>query len=44
MSRQEVYRVIKGKLGRVPAFFDLVPDPSLESEWRLFFRRLKGRD
>lgn len=36
MTRQEVYREIEQTLGKVPSFFKLVPDRSLELEWKLF--------
>ncbi len=36
MTRQEVYRDIEKTLGKVPSFFKLVPDRSLELEWKLF--------
>jgi len=36
MTRQEVYRDIEQTLGKVPSFFKLVPDRSLELEWKLF--------
>lgn len=36
MTRNEVYKDIEQTLGKVPAFFKLVPDRSLELEWKLF--------
>jgi AhpD family alkylhydroperoxidase len=38
MSRQEIYKEIEETFGLVPTFFKLVPDSSLELEWRLFKR------
>ncbi len=35
-SRDEVYSEIREMFGIVPSFFDLVPDNSLELEWKLF--------
>jgi hypothetical protein len=35
MSRREIYREIKHVFDEVPAYFDAVPDKSLELEWRL---------
>jgi hypothetical protein len=43
MSRQEVYKEIREKFGYVPTYFDRVPDSSLESEWQLLYRKVKGR-
>lgn len=36
MTKEEVYRDIEQTLGKVPAFFKLVPERSLELEWKLF--------
>ena len=36
MTRQEVYHEIEDMFGLVPSMFRLVPDSSLELEWRLF--------
>ncbi len=36
MSKEEVYRDIEKTLGKVPSFFKLVPERSLELEWKLF--------
>lgn len=36
MNRKEVFQDIEKTLGKVPAFFKLVPDRSLELEWNLF--------
>jgi AhpD family alkylhydroperoxidase len=36
MSRQEIYDEMTGMFGLVPSFFKLVPDASLELEWKLF--------
>ena len=38
MHRQEVYREIEEMFGLVPSMFKVVPDSSLELEWRLFKR------
>jgi AhpD family alkylhydroperoxidase len=38
MNRQEVYKEIESMFGLVPTFFKLVPDSSLELEWKLFKR------
>jgi AhpD family alkylhydroperoxidase len=38
MNRQEVYKEIEDMFGLVPTFFKLVPDSSLELEWKLFKR------
>lgn len=38
MNRQEVYREIEEMFGLVPSMFKMVPDSSLELEWRLFKR------
>ncbi|NWG02861.1 MAG: DUF1059 domain-containing protein [Syntrophaceae bacterium] len=38
MSRQEIYKEIEQTFGLVPSFFKLIPDSSLELEWRLFKR------
>lgn len=35
-ARQEVYRDMQSMFGLVPSFFKLVPDRSLELEWKLF--------
>ncbi len=36
MTRKEVFKEIEQTLGLVPTFFKLVPDRSLEIEWKLF--------
>ena len=36
MTRDEVYAEITQMFGLVPSFFKLVPDNSLELEWKLF--------
>lgn len=36
MNRKEVFKEIEQTLGLVPSFFKLVPDRSLEIEWKLF--------
>lgn len=36
MTRKEVFKEIEQTLGLVPSFFKLVPDRSLEIEWKLF--------
>ncbi len=36
MSRQEVYKDIENTFGLVPTFLKLLPDSSLELEWKLF--------
>lgn len=36
MTRQEIYREMEDMFGLVPSMFQLVPDSSLELEWRLF--------
>ncbi len=36
MNREQVYNEIKEMLGLVPSFFKMVPDSTLELEWRLF--------
>lgn len=36
MNRKEVFQDIEKTLGKVPSFFKLVPDKSLELEWKLF--------
>ena len=36
MTRQEIYHEIEDMFGIVPSMFRLVPDSSLELEWRLF--------
>lgn len=38
MTRQEIYHEIEDMFGIVPSMFRLVPDSSLELEWRLFKR------
>ena len=38
MSREEVYREMKGAFGLVPSFFKTMPDSSLELEWKLMKR------
>ncbi len=35
MTREEVYRDIEETFGLVPSFFKLLPDNTLELEWRL---------
>ncbi|MBZ0273651.1 carboxymuconolactone decarboxylase family protein [bacterium] len=36
MTRNEVYAEIEQTLGIVPSFFKVIPDASLELEWKLF--------
>jgi len=36
MTREEVYQDIEKIFGFVPSLFQIVPDASLEPEWRLF--------
>jgi len=36
MTKQEVYNDIEKTLGKVPSFFKLIPERSLELEWKLF--------
>lgn len=36
MTHKEVFKEIEQTLGKVPSFFKLVPDRSLEIEWKLF--------
>ena len=36
MTRDEVYAEMREMFGLVPSFFTLVPDNSLELEWKLF--------
>jgi AhpD family alkylhydroperoxidase len=36
MNRQEVYKEIEEIFGLVPSFFNLIPDSTLELEWKLF--------
>jgi AhpD family alkylhydroperoxidase len=36
MNRKEIFQEIEKTLGKVPSFFKLVPDRSLELEWNLF--------
>lgn len=38
MTRQEIYHEIEDMFGIVPSMFRLIPDSSLELEWRLFKR------
>jgi AhpD family alkylhydroperoxidase len=38
MDRKEVYKEIEQMFGLVPSFFKMIPDSSLELEWRLFKR------
>ena len=38
MTREDVYRDMEETLGVVPGFFKLVPDRTLELEWKLFKR------
>lgn len=38
MNRQEVYEEIEQMFGLVPSFFKMLPDSSLELEWKLFKR------
>ena len=38
MTRQEMYKQMEETMGVVPSFFKLVPDSSLELEWKLFCR------
>ncbi len=43
MNRQEIYRQIEEALGYVPTFFERLSDSSLESEWRIFYLKMKSR-
>jgi AhpD family alkylhydroperoxidase len=36
MTRDEIYQEMEQTLGLVPSMFKLVPDETLEQEWRLF--------
>jgi len=36
MSRSDIEREIRETLGRVPSFFETMPDSTLENEWREF--------
>jgi AhpD family alkylhydroperoxidase len=36
MTKEEVYQDIEKTLGKVPGFFKLIPERSLELEWKLF--------
>lgn len=36
MNREEVYKEIEGLFGVVPGFFRLLPESSLEHEWKSF--------
>jgi len=38
MNRQEVYKDIEGMFGFVPSFLKVIPDSSLELEWKLMKR------
>ena len=38
MTREEIYQDMQEMFGLVPSFFKLVPDRSLELEWKLFKR------
>jgi len=38
MNRDEVYEEIEQMFGLVPSFFRMIPDSSLELEWKLFKR------
>lgn len=38
MTRQEIYHEIEDMFGIVPSMFRMVPDSSLELEWKLFKR------
>jgi AhpD family alkylhydroperoxidase len=38
MNRQEVYKEMEEMFGLVPSFFKIIPDSSLELEWKLFKR------
>jgi AhpD family alkylhydroperoxidase len=38
MNRNEVYKDIEETFGLVPGFFKMIPDSSLELEWKLFKR------
>ena len=38
MTRQEIYNEIEDMFGLVPSMFKLIPDSSLELEWKLFKR------
>lgn len=38
MTREQVYDEIRGAFGLVPSFFEILPDETLELEWKLFQR------
>jgi AhpD family alkylhydroperoxidase len=38
MTREEIYKEMEGMFGLVPSFFKMVPDSTLELEWRLMKR------
>jgi AhpD family alkylhydroperoxidase len=38
MTRDEIYREIEDTFGLVPTMFKLLPDSSLELEWKLFMQ------
>jgi AhpD family alkylhydroperoxidase len=38
MTREEVYAEIRDLFGAVPAFFERIPDATLDLEWELFRR------
>lgn len=38
MTRKEIYKEMEGAFGFVPSFFKLLPDSTLELEWKLFAR------
>lgn len=38
MTRKEIYTEMEGAFGFVPGFFKVLPDSTLELEWKLFVR------
>ncbi len=38
MTRKEIYREMEQAFGLVPSFFKVLPDSTLELEWKLFVR------
>jgi len=43
MSREEIYAEIREEFGRVPTFFEDIPDSLLESFWKIFYRKAEGK-
>jgi len=44
MNRQEIYKAIEEMFVQVPSFFKVIPNSSLELEWKLFKRVQFDRD